>query len=120
MGVSMSEGGQIDRRKALQWLEGDERMFDRIKAIFLKNIPPQVEQLKALLDAGDTGAAERIAHTIMGSSAMLGATVMSEEARKIEQLAIDGDMDSARFCFAAFAEEYEKVLKELVVDGGEG
>ncbi len=109
---------QFDRRKALQWLEGDEKMFVRLKAIFIRNIPPQVDQLKAFLDTGDNGSAEKAAHTIMGSSAMLGATVMSDEAGKIERCAIKGDMDSARLHFTKFFGAYEKVMEALAVDGG--
>lgn len=114
----MSESGHIDRRKALQWLEGDERMFARIKTIFIRNVPPQVESLKAFLDAGDRVSAERVAHTIMGSSAMLGASDMSDEAAKIERNAIEGDMDTARFNFTRFAAEFEKVMAELNPEGG--
>jgi len=93
-------------------------MLDRIKAIFMKNIPSQVESLKRSLDAGDNVSAERLAHTIMGSSAMLGAGVMSDEARKIELSAIEGDMDAARFHFASFFGEYAEVIEELVTGGG--
>ena len=114
----MSGVGQIDRQKALGWLEGDEVMLVKMKAIFMKNIPRQVELLKDFLAAGETSSAERAAHTIMGSSAMLGATAMSEAARKIEQSAIGGDMAAARLQFVSFSEEYEKVVAELVADGG--
>ena len=108
---------QIDRGKALRWLEGDERMFVKIRAIFKKNIPSQVESLRAFLDAGDNGSAERAAHTIMGSSAMLGASGMSDAAGKVERSAIEGDMDSARLNFTRFVAEYEKVMVELAADG---
>lgn len=107
----------INTQNALHWLEGDERMFARIKAIFLKNVPSQVVQLKNHLDQGDIEATERLAHTLMGSSAMLGAGSMSEEARKIELCAIEGDSASARLHFERFAAEYEKVLAELVAEG---
>jgi HPt (histidine-containing phosphotransfer) domain-containing protein len=113
----MNKHGQVDRQKALQWLEGDEQMFAKIKAIFIKNIPEQVESLRVFIDKGDNLAAERAAHTIMGSSAMLGASVMSEVARKIEQSAIAGDTDSARLHFNRFASAYDKVMAELAEDG---
>ncbi len=109
---------KIDRGKALRWLEGDERMFAKLRAIFMKNIPSQVESLRASLDAGDSDAAERVAHTIMGSSAMLGASGMSDAAGKVERNAIEGDMDSARLNFSIFVGEYEKVMAELATDGG--
>ncbi|HXE96427.1 MAG TPA: Hpt domain-containing protein [Dongiaceae bacterium] len=115
----MNEHEQFDRLKALKWLEGDERMFVKLKAIFMKNIPSQVDQLKAFLDAGDDRSAERAAHTIMGAAAMLGASAMSDEAGKIEKSAIAGDLNTARLHFTKFVEEYEIVMEELAADGGE-
>lgn len=109
---------QIDRGKALRWLEGDERMFAKLRAIFMKNIPSQVESLRSSLDAGDNAASERVAHTIMGSSAMLGACGMSDAAGKVERSAIEGDMNTARLNFTKFVGEYEKVMAELAADGG--
>ena len=114
----MSELERIDKRNALQWLEGDERMFLKIISIFMKNMPSQVDQLKGFLDANDTEATERAAHTIMGSSAMLGAGNMSEEARNVERSAIEGDLNAARLHFTRLVDEYEKVMVELAKDGG--
>ncbi len=113
----MKNQEQIDGSKALQWLEGDEKMFARIKTIFKKNVPAQVDQLRGFLDAGDNSSTELIAHTIMGSSAMLGASGMSDRAREIECSAIQGDMNSARLSFTDFIEEYEKVMAELGKEG---
>lgn len=115
----MNDHTQLDSCKALQWLEGDELMLARIKAIFTKNIPSQVESLRVSLAADDNAATERIAHTIMGSAAMLGASAMSGAAAGIERSAIEGDTDSARLHFARFVGEYEKVMAELAVDGGQ-
>lgn len=109
----------IDSRKAPLWLEGDEQMFVKIKAIFIRNIPSQVLLLKGFIDAGDNSSTERAAHTIMGSSAMLGALVMSCEAGKIEKSAIEGDTHSALLHFSRFFEEYEKVMVQLAADGEE-
>lgn len=114
----MNGHGQIDRQGALNWLEGDEAMLVKMKAIFMKNIPSQVKLLEQFLAADDNNSTERAAHTIMGSSAMLGATVMSEAARKIEQSAMDGNMAAARIHFASFSGEYQKVMAELLADGG--
>jgi len=108
----------LDREQSLQWLEGDERMLNRIKAIFLKNIPNQVRDLEACIERGDTGTTERMAHTIMGSAAMMGASIMSAEARKIEESAIKMDMESAKHHYTTFAAEFEKVMMALQADGG--
>ena len=108
---------QLDRRKALHWLGGDERLFAKVTTIFVNNIPAQVEALKGFIEAGDNDATERAAHTIMGSSAMMGAAVMSEEAGKIERSAMKADMAAARLHYARFVEAYEKVMAELAADG---
>jgi two-component system sensor histidine kinase/response regulator len=115
----MSKTFVLDREQSLKWLEGDERMLDRIRVIFLKNIPQQVQNLQASINDGDTAATERTAHTIMGSAAMIGAASMSAEAKKIEEKAITKDMESARFHFSSFLVEYEKVIMELQPDGGD-
>jgi hypothetical protein len=54
----MNGNEQIDKGKALRWLEGDERMFAKIREIFMKNISSQVASLRASLDAGDNGSNE--------------------------------------------------------------
>lgn len=116
----VDENIHVDKQKSLQWLEGDERMLEKIKAIFMKNIPSQVELLRESLDSGNNVSAEKLAHTIMGSSAMLGASAMSDEARKIELSAMEGDLDSARLHFSRFVKEYAMVMEELeVVTDGE-
>jgi HPt (histidine-containing phosphotransfer) domain-containing protein len=114
----MAGNEHIDRQKALGWLEGDERMLEKVKAIFTKNVPSQVATLKGVIEAGDAAAAERLAHTIMGSSAMMGATVMSEHAARIEKSAINGDMASARLQYEEFVAEYWTVMEMLSSGGG--
>lgn len=113
----MNEQENIDSRKALQWLDGDERMLARIRDIFVRNIPPQMERLRACLDANDIVTAERLSHSIKGSAAMVGAVRMSDEAGKIEQSAIERDMDALWPLYAQLNEEYEKVMADLAAEG---
>jgi HPt (histidine-containing phosphotransfer) domain-containing protein len=110
----VSGAKHLDLEQALLWLEGDERMLERIKAIFLRNIPGQVQDLGAALQRGDLGAAERMAHTIKGSAAMMGAPIMSQQAGRIEQSAIDRDLQQARLHFATIAAEYQEVMTALM------
>ena len=112
----MSENEVIDSGKALHWLDGDVKMLEKIGAIFMKNIPAQVDMLGSFIKSGDGGSIERAAHTIMGSSAMMGAGKMSEEAGKIERYAMAGDLDSVEKHFSIFQREYEKVMQKLAPD----
>jgi HPt (histidine-containing phosphotransfer) domain-containing protein len=109
----MSDREHVDLGRALQWLEGDRRMLGRIRIIFMKNIPDQVQNLGAHLEQGDVASAERGAHTIKGSAAMMGALALSREAGRIEQLAIDRDPEGAKLRFAALVEECDAVMQVL-------
>lgn len=113
----MNGGEHVDREKALLWLEGDARMLERIRVIFLNNIPGQVKNLGEALAAGDAESAERMAHTIRGSAAMMGATIMSDEAGRIERCAIERDLDGARIRFSSLALEQERVIETLLARG---
>lgn len=109
----METENHLDSQKALAWLEGDEKMLLRLKALFVKNVPPQMERLKTHLATGDLAEAERLAHTINGSTAMIGATRMSESAKKVERSLIDGDLSGATALFAQMESEFRLVLGEL-------
>jgi len=74
--------------------------------------------LKESLDAGDTASVERLAHSMRGSAAMIGACVMSDEAGTIEMFAIAGDLDSARAGYSRFFGAYERVMEALASGGG--
>lgn len=109
----------VDLTKALQWLEGDRQMLERIRLIFLKNIPEQVQKLENALEGGDAGLAERMAHTIKGSAAMMGAALLSSEAARVELCAIDRDLHEARRHFASLSRECDQVLRALEEQGEE-
>jgi two-component system sensor histidine kinase/response regulator len=114
----MHDQDPVDNRKALNWLEGDEQMFMKIKAIFIKNMPSQIMSLKDSLGGDDAASIERFAHSIRGSAAMMGAGVLSEEAGVIEMCAIAGDLNSARARFSTLFGAYERVMEALASEGG--
>jgi HPt (histidine-containing phosphotransfer) domain-containing protein len=103
----------VDLDKVLGWLEGDRRMLERIRVLFLKNIPDQLQRLGESLERGDSGSAEREAHTIRGSSAMMGAVAMACQAGKIEQSVIERDLPKAQLQFSAILLESEQVIAVL-------
>ena len=109
----------VDLEKALAWREGNERMLARVREIFLKNIPGQVQGLGDFLESGDAGEAERMAHTIKGAASMMGAAAMSLLAGRIEESVRAGDLAGARVQFRAMAAESLEVLKALSAAGGE-
>lgn len=106
----------VDLVQTLRWVEGDERMLESIRVIFVKNVPEQVSKLGECLERGDTESAKRMARTIKGSAAAMGAVTMSCEAEKIEQSATERDLHRAKSHFATISEEFEKVMAALRMD----
>ena len=114
----MSAEQPVDLDKALQWLEGDRRMLERIRVMFLKNMPVQVAALEESLRLGDADAAERMAHTIKGSAAMMGAGRMSSLAAEVERSVMESDLPGeAALRFAEFFAAYRQVMVALTAYG---
>lgn len=70
---------------------GDEELAATIIAVFLDDIPLQIQALKDYLDGGDTVGAVRQAHTIKGAAANISAEALSAVAFEIEKNGKMGD-----------------------------
>ena len=103
----------INKGESLKWLEGDEKMLKRIRAIFVKNVPGQIEKLKEAVRENDVVLVERLAHSIKGSASMIGALLLRDEAYKIELSIKDKDMKKTGLLCEGLAMEGERVLKAL-------
>lgn len=66
-------------------LMGDQEMVQLILSSFLEDIPKQLEQLQESLNQADWHTVSRIAHTIKGASANVGADEFSLLASHLEQ-----------------------------------
>ncbi|HAK87768.1 MAG: hypothetical protein A2077_05445 [Nitrospirae bacterium GWC2_46_6] len=98
---------------APEWLEGDKKLFSGIKNIFIKNVPSQMERLKDAFASNDISTIELLSHSIKGAAAMIGAMPLKEEAGKVEQAAMESDLDNARVCFEGMEREFKKTLSAL-------
>ncbi len=76
---------QIDTNVGLKYLGGNLPAYQRMLGKFADQHGGDADKLKAALDAGDCAMAERIAHSLKGLSATLGATLLSQNARTLEQ-----------------------------------
>ena len=108
-----SNGNTVNKGESLKWLEGDEKMLKRIREIFAKNVPGQIEKLKNAVKENDIALVERLAHSIKGSASMIGALLLRDEAYKIELSIKDKDMNKTGLLCEGLEIEGEKVLKAL-------
>jgi signal transduction histidine kinase/CheY-like chemotaxis protein/HPt (histidine-containing phosphotransfer) domain-containing protein len=95
----------LDTEKALARLGNNERLFIKLLRQFLAYHDNTETDFYSALDTGDTVGAQRIAHTLKGVAAAIGATALSNEAADLEASFLHGEQDKARVlapqCFAS-------------------
>jgi PAS domain S-box-containing protein len=99
----------------------DPELVAEIISLYLEDSPKQVEAIKAAMAGRDSDLLRNAAHKLKGSSAQVGAIVLSEVCRSLEEIAEDGqplsraddlvgELDSA---FAGTCIEFERELNRL-------
>lgn len=109
----------IDWSLALESVQDDQELLKQVVQAFLSECPAQLQQLKDAITAGDAKTAHRMAHTIRGGLAMLGATTSERQAREIESLTHTENMDEVRGKLNQFDQALQPALQLLAgfVDG---
>jgi CheY-like chemotaxis protein len=81
----LQEAASVDVASALARMGGLTALYLRTARQFLDTLPGQLANLHASLE-GDAAQATRLAHTLKGTAAVLGATRLSHGAAELEQL----------------------------------
>ena len=82
-------GGALDRACGLT-LAGDEALYERLLTNFQKSYGQAGEDLRKAISEGDLAGAHRLAHSLKGVAAMIGAAELAEAARLTEETLADG------------------------------
>jgi two-component system sensor histidine kinase/response regulator len=85
-----------DKEAALNRMEGDSVLLQEIVQLFLEECPKSKDEIRQALQANDAPLLERLAHTLKGSSANIGATGVCQAALALELQARSGDLAKAR------------------------
>lgn len=93
----------------IQRMLGDKELALEIMSEFLMDMDTQINTIKQESEGGDIAVLVRLAHTIKGASANVGAKQMQKAALRAEQAAARGDRDQV----AAIVPEIEEHLTEL-------
>ena len=75
------------RTTALENLGGDVELYDRLVAVFLRDTPEDLAQLRAALQSGDRERTALFAHALKGNAGLVGASRAAAQARALEQAA---------------------------------
>jgi HPt (histidine-containing phosphotransfer) domain-containing protein len=103
----------LDEAACPAWLEGDKKLLKGITAIFLKNVPAQMERLRDALEGNDARQVEILSHSLRGSAAMIGAHPLRDAALKVECAVIEGNLEKARSLYFDMDSELKNVLAAL-------
>jgi PAS domain S-box-containing protein len=101
---------------------GDEgrRAVAELVATFLEDAPTQIDALRAAVERGDAGEAQRAAHTLKSNGATFGARAFAELCRSLEALCRDGRLDGTPDLLGRVEKEWARVSEELAGAGQAG
>ena len=85
-------GGAFDADAVWTLFEGRTDRMRHVWKITRSTLPGYMDGLSAAVESGDWVSAARHAHSLAGSAANFGAHVLVATARRIEDLAGDGDV----------------------------
>jgi len=107
----------FDINDALDRVEGDRELLEEIVRIFTGECAGNMDAIRQAFTAGDARLLERLAHTIKGASANLGAVAVCKVAFELEKLAAAGDLSNAPEWIDKIQREIDRLLPELASVG---
>ncbi|MDL1963890.1 MAG: response regulator [Deltaproteobacteria bacterium] len=111
--TQLVEADVFDRSALLERAGGDKNLLNEIIAMFIEDIPVQLEELKQGIKENDAAVIRGQGHKIKGASATVGAETMRQAAHEIELAGTNGKLDSAPGLVAKLEQEFER-LKGVV------
>ena len=91
----------------------DKEEYTDLIELFIDTSLSDLDKLMAAIKDGDSGSAERAAHSIKGAAASLGLTEISNEAGKIENAAKSGALWIQMDSINEFATMLGKKINEI-------
>ena len=105
----------FDLRAALERVEGDRGLLEEIATLFAEESAKNLREIHHAFDAGDSVLLERLAHTMKGASANIGAVRVSRAALALEQVSRTRKLTDAQSTIAALEREIEILQPAIAV-----
>lgn len=110
----MADVGQhldLDALKELQQVMGDE--FSLLIDTFTSDSVVRIEGIIEAVQSKDPESIRRAAHSFKGSASNMGAIVLTEHCRALEELGHNGETEGSEDLQQKIIDEYEEVKKAL-------
>lgn len=102
-----------DRDKALSRMNGNLEIYEEILKLLVATVPAKLAELKVAQRAADMETVERVAHSIKGGAASVGATQLQHSALALEEAATDQSGADVPRRMTRLLEDFER-LRALV------
>jgi two-component system, sensor histidine kinase and response regulator len=102
-----------DRKKALQFVGGDESLLRELAELFLQRHELLLENIQKAIRANNTEALHNAAHAYKGAVNHFSATKIREMAFTLENKGRDGDLAGVQSLFVQLQEGAKDLLEEL-------
>lgn len=107
----------LDRPGAMERVGGDAALLEELLTMLLDQIQTALPELTQAIHAGDSHQLERVAHSLKGAAASLGAERFRQRAFELEMIGRSGDVASAGAALERLVDE-ERALRAAIAGGG--
>jgi PAS domain S-box-containing protein len=108
-----AEPEALDWEHALASVGGDRELLREVAGLFLDTCPQWLHALRQSLAKRDADTVHRLAHTLKGSAAQLGAGRLTTAAAHLEALAGEAGLAGADDAFEALEREFDQLRPTL-------
>ena len=104
----------LDKESGITYT-GSLKNLEMILKVFKRTAPKMLEQIEVGSKSGDAALFRNAVHSLVSSSANIGAKALSSYARELEQAIIAGKFSEISSLYALLHEEFDKVLTGVSV-----
>jgi CheY-like chemotaxis protein/HPt (histidine-containing phosphotransfer) domain-containing protein len=103
----------FDKEALFERIMGDEDLARRLIAIFLKDMPKHVYELRETIENGEISSISAYAHKIKGASANLGGMALSDVASRMEKAGNMGKLEDIIDTMPELEKQYDLLAEHL-------
>ena len=112
-----SDGMVWDAEGAMRRVGRDRELFEEMVAIFFDELPQWVASLKTTMEKGPSDELARVAHTLKGSAANIGALEIQEMAVRMESAIASGNLAGVGQMIPLLKDAAEKLRAVMKSEG---
>lgn len=116
---AMAGNTVFDLSLILATVADDREIAAQVIGVFLTDIPKQLDDLDAALAAGDAPTSQRVAHSIKGAAATVGAEELRAAAFEGEKMGRDGQLDELKELVPSLREKFGQAAQAMRDEGFE-